>query len=170
MRITLAVCVVAIFLLCSAVNGQTQDRDVVLSVNGPRPLSDAAMQLESKLGTAISYEDVALDICGRLRSRTRYGLGPRVWGAGDDRFKSNNPIVSRGGSLEIHVAIDPVSGTPVIPVSQTLQDVIDQHKARGNPGHFQLLTRTMRPDAVVTALQMTSSVSIPLRFSTGNEI
>src|SRR5437867_2413477 len=89
---------------------------------------------------------------------------------GDDRFKSNNPIVSRGGSLEIHVAIDPVPGTPVIPVSQTLQDVIDQHKARGNPGHFQLLTRTMRPDAVVTALQMTSSVSIPLRFSTGNEI
>lgn len=170
MRITLAVCVVAIFLLCSAVNGQTQDRDVVLSVNGPRPLSDAAMQLESKLGTAISYEDVALIYAGDYARALDTDWGREYGERGDDRFKSNNPIVSRGGSLEIHVAIDPVSGTPVIPVSQTLQDVIDQHKARGNPGHFQLLTRTMRPDAVVTALQMTSSVSIPLRFSTGNEI
>jgi len=116
------------------------------------------------------HKDVALIYAGDDARALDTDWGREYGERGDDRFKSNNPIVSRGGSLEIHVAIDPVPGTPVIPVSQTLQDVIDQHKARGNPGHFQLLTRTMRPDAVVTALQMTSSVSIPLRFSTGNEI
>src|SRR5439155_23529486 len=88
MRITLALCVVAIFLLCSAVNGQTQDRDVVLSVNGPRPLSDAAMQLESKLGTAISYEDVALIYAGDYARALDTDWGREYGERGDARFKT----------------------------------------------------------------------------------
>src|SRR2546422_10746571 len=139
MRITLAVCVVAIFLLCSAVNSQTQDRDVVLSVNGPRPLSDAPMQLESKLGIAISYEDVALVYAGDYARALDTDWG-RKYAEQNDQFKAANRFGLVGGSLDIHVAIDPISGTPVLPVTQILQDVIEQHKARGNPGQFRLLT------------------------------
>ena len=95
--------------------------------------------LESKLRTPISYEDVAL-VYARDYARALDTDWGRKYAEQDARFKTLNLVGSVGGALDIHVAIDPASGTPVLPVAQTLQDVIEQHRARGNPGQFGLLS------------------------------
>jgi hypothetical protein len=163
MRITLALRLVAILVLSMALGGQTQNRDVVLSVNGPRPLSDAATQLELKFQTSISYEDVALVYSGDYARALDTDWGREYAERGDSRFKLNNPIASRGGSLEIHFEIDPATGMPVAPVSQILRGMLDQHKARGNPGQFKLLVIGSRFVIVPTTKRDDKGALIPER-------
>jgi len=163
MRITLALLVastIAMFLFALPTNGGRQDRDVVLSINDPRPLAEAARLLESKLGRAVSYEDVALVYSGDYARALDTDWG-RKYAEQDARFKAMNRIGSVGGSLDIRVAIDTASGTPVLPVTQILQDVIDQHKARGNPGQFQLLPIGDAFVVVPTAKRDTNGMFIP---------
>jgi len=142
MRVTLTLSIaiiIVIFLSSSPTMGSGQDRDLAMSISGPRPLADAASQLQSKLGIAISYEDVALVYAGDYARALDTDWG-RKYAEQNDQFKVAKRFGLVGGSLDIPVAIDPISGTPVLPVTQILQDVIEQHKARGNPGQFRLLT------------------------------
>src|SRR5262249_893834 len=79
------------------------------------------------------------------------------------------------------VAIDLVSGTPVLPVTQILQDVIEQHRARGNPGQFRLLTindgfaiiPTAKRDATGNLVSeqspLDSQISFPVAVRSGME-
>jgi len=87
---------------------------------------------------AISYEDVALIYSGDYARALDTDWG-RKYAEQNAQFKAANRFGLVGGSLDIHVAIDPASARPVLPVTQILEDVIEQHKARGNPGQFELL-------------------------------
>jgi hypothetical protein len=133
-----AVCVAVIIFCSPPTNGRTQDRDLVLSINGPRPLDEAVDQLESKLKKPISYEDVALIYSGDYARPLDTVWGRKV-DERDDRFRANNTIVLAGGALDIHIPAD-AAGKPSVPISQVLWELIDQHKARGNPGQFRLIS------------------------------
>jgi hypothetical protein len=114
------------------------NREIVLSISHPRPLAEAARQLEEKLGMAISYEDVAPIYRGDYARPLDTDWGRKIDEEGDHRFRDNRIDIA-GGALDIHIPVD-AAGNPAMPVSQILWELIDQHKARGNPGQFQLLT------------------------------
>jgi hypothetical protein len=132
---------------------------MMLSINDPRPLAEAARQLAEKLGTAISYEDVALIYSGDYARALDTEWG-RKFSEHDDRFKTTNRIGSVGGALEIHIPLD-AAGKPIVPVSQILRDLIEQHNARGNPGLFQLLTIDNSLVIVPTAKRDTAGAFMP---------
>jgi hypothetical protein len=92
----------------------------------------------TKLGTAISYEDVAPVYSGDYARPLDTDWGRKI-DERDDRFRGTNRIELAGGALDIHIPVG-TAGKPTVPVSQILWELIDQHKARGNPGQFQLLT------------------------------
>ena len=87
---------------------------------------------------AISYEDVAPIYSGDYARPLDTDWGRKIDEEGDHRFRDNRIDIA-GGALDIHIPVD-AAGNPAMPVSQILWELIDQHKARGNPGQFQLLT------------------------------
>ena len=117
MRTTLTLCVAAIipiFSLSSPTERSRQDRDLVVSINGPRPLADAVTMLQSKFAIPISYEDVALIYAGDYARALDTDWG-RKYAEQNAQFKAANRFGLVGGSLDIHVAIDPASARPVLP-------------------------------------------------------
>jgi hypothetical protein len=162
-RIVLLTCitsVLAIVFFSCAMSSHPQYRDIVLSIDSPRPLADAAAEIETTLGVSISYEDAALIYSGDYARALDTEWG-RKWAEEDSRFRARNPLGLIGGSLELHFVIDPVSRKPIVPVHQILQNLIDQHKARANPGEFKLLTVGDGFSIVPGAVRDTNGLTVP---------
>lgn len=158
-----------LLLVVGMTRAQTQlDDNLVISVSDPRPLAQAAQVLQSKLGVAISYEDIAW---AYEREFARAADTP--WGKDiarvNPRFRAVIPV---GGSLEIGIPIDRVSKKPIAPVGNILQDLIDGHKARGNPGEFRLVTLgtdfsivpSAARDRTGTMISERSPLDLPISF------
>src|SRR5881628_1772769 len=83
---------------------------------------------------------------------------------------SGRRIPSSGrGALDIHIPVD-AAGKPTVPISQILWELIDQHKARGNPGQFQLLTIDDSLVIVPVAKRDTKRMFIPEHSSLDAQI
>jgi hypothetical protein len=156
---TCIACLITASLFVTAKEGNSQDQEIVRSINDPRPLAEAVRQLEERLGTAISYEDVA-PVYSRDYARPLDTDWGRKASEHDDRYRGTNRIELAGGALEIHIPVDP-AGKPMMPVSQVLWDLIEQHRARGNPGQFQLLTINDSLVIVPTEKRDTAGAFVP---------
>jgi len=152
---TCIACITALSVSFAGLSGHTQNREVVLSINDPRPLSEAASQLEPILGIPISYEDAALVYSGDYARALDTDWG-RKSAEHDPRFRATNPIGSIGGSLEVRFTID-----ASVSARQVLQGVVDQHKARGNPGEFTLLSNGNGFSIVPAAIRDTNGILMP---------
>ena len=119
--------------------GQASNSEVAVSVEGPRPLAEAAKLLELKLGVGVSYEDVPLVYSGDYARASNTSWG-RKYGDDHAEFKAANPFGFTGGTLQIRFQTDTRTRQPIAPASRLLQDVIDQHSTRNNPGEFRLAT------------------------------
>ena len=148
--------------------GQASNSEVAVSVEGPRPLAEAAKLLELKLGVGVSYEDVPLVYSGDYARASDTSWG-RKYGDDHKEFKTVNPISFIGGTLQIQFQIDPRTTKPIASASRLLQDVIDQHSARKNPGEFRLVTLGNDFSIIPTAARDRSgkmaAVRPPARFS-----
>jgi hypothetical protein len=102
-------------------------------------LAEAAKLLELKLGVGVSYEDVPLVYSGDYARASNTSWG-RKYGDDHAEFKAANPFGFIGGTLQIRFQTDPRTRQPIAPASRLLQDVIDQHSTRNNPGEFRLAT------------------------------
>ena len=142
--------------------GQASNGEVTLSVEGPRPLAEAAKLLELKLGVGVSYEDVPLVYSGDYARASDTSWG-RKYGDDHKEFKTVNPISFIGGTLQIQFQIDPRTTKPIASASRLLQDVIDQHSARKNPGEFTLATVSNDFSIVPTAARDRSGKMVAVR-------
>lgn len=102
---------------------QTEPKERILSVDDPRPVSEAIEQLEKTYGLVITYEDPQY-----LCAQDLQDVGPEVakdyWSYPPDQRPK--VIVPRGGKLEVNY-------DPSRPVTEALQRVIDAAAAAGFP-------------------------------------
>jgi hypothetical protein len=116
------------------VQGQT-DQVVNLSVDDPRPVAKALGILEAQYGWIATYEDPPYIHQGDIQDVTEHvrkdldkypkGKAPRVIGP-------------KGGQININYILNSQTGKPDNPV-QLIQQILDDHATRGNPGVFRLM-------------------------------
>ncbi len=143
--------------------------EFVISVNDPRPLAQAAQQLELKFGTGISYEDAAWTYSGDSIKAAQTDWGRKI-AEKNPAFKA---VIPAGGSLQIKIPFDRASRRPIPSVNTVLQNVLDQHKVRGNPGEFTFVNLgddfsimpTMARDEAGRMVPARSPLDFPISFS-----
>src|SRR2546426_2222612 len=142
--------------------GQGSNGEVALSVEGPRPLAEAAKLLELKLGVGVSYEDVPLVYSGDYARASDTSWG-RKYGDDHKEFKTVNPISFIGGTLQIQFQIDPRTTKPIASASQKSALVLGLSRLRNDSlrpkirNRFQWV-RSRRPSRQKPTSELTRSV------------
>jgi hypothetical protein len=98
-----------------------------LAVNGSRPLSLVANQLEARFGLLVAYEDSPLKYEGDFVDRASPEL----------KAKGQKALYPRGGQLEVDYAVASSGQEPENPTDLILR-LLKDHVNRGNPGIFCL--------------------------------
>jgi hypothetical protein len=108
--------------------------DFRLSVDEGRPLSKIADVLQKKLAQAVSYEDPPWIFDGdKIRAVDT------AWGAEILKTHPNfNAIVPKSAALEIDFPVDRSTGKALASAESILDDSVNRHNARQNPGVFRL--------------------------------
>jgi len=120
-----------------------------LSVEDPRPVAEAILELERKYGRVITYEDpryvhdsdvadVTLKVARDL-DKYKPGEGPKV-------------LVPKGGTLEFTYEVMADTNLPADPV-MVVQKLLDAQSARGNGGRFRLETSGQIIHVIPTAIK-----------------
>jgi hypothetical protein len=138
------------------VSGSTEE---LFSVQGSRPLAEAVTVLERQYGWRINYEDPPYTDAADLVDST------------DPNYRGTwRAIDPRGGLLEIHYSISPLTGEPTESPQRFLQMLVDDHNRRGNAGRFQVSAigdrYSVRP---VQGSALDASITVPERRRTFQE-
>lgn len=108
-------------------------RTLAIRVADPRPLAAAALELEQRHGTLISYEDPAYANPADLKN-----VGPEVRRGFENVPAEQVPAlwIPKGGAINFTYQASRATGKPVSD-ADTLQAMLDAHLAAGNAGAFR---------------------------------
>ena len=113
-------------------NRNTGVREMAIDIpDDPLPLARLGKALEQTFGFGISYEDAPwvysadIDVAPEYPNRRKEALG--------------GGRVARGGSLSIKFSVTEDGQDPTVLPARILQDALDLHRRKGNPGEFRLL-------------------------------
>jgi hypothetical protein len=147
------------------------DHKARIFVESGRPLASAALELATKYGWQINYEDPPFLDIQDLHDVT--ALVSR------DPFPKHRDIVPKGGTLEAEFSLS--DGKPENPAA-ILQSLIEAHHQKGNPGLFRLKQSGSVLTIIPTAVKnkkgqlvaqkslMGTRVSLPIQEGTMMEI
>ena len=146
-KLALLASVVAGFAAVTASFAQTSS---VITVNDPRPLAQAALQLEGLIGVAINYEDVPYAYAGDMQNVTSSVMSPEQQAA----HPGAEIWVPRGGQISVDLSQVPgfaqqsaiasasvASGTPLIAAliaAQASQNLPGVYTSTSSNGAFYI--------------------------------
>jgi hypothetical protein len=112
-------------VLSSHATSQTQP--TLISVDDPRPLAAAVIELEKRLGWLVTYEDPSYRYAGDVQDVT----------SNVRRYPGRGVLIPRGGRLEF--TFEARTGVPVqAEQRRVLAELLSQNERHGYPGGFRL--------------------------------
>jgi hypothetical protein len=121
----------------------------VSTISDPRPLAKVAEMLERKTGIPVDYEDPEYAYAGDIKDVTDTVARPE--------FRQEHPdhrvLIPSGGSVDFKLPLNAAPAAQIASAASSLQSVIDQHHARGNPGTFQIRQADQRLQIVPTGVK-----------------
>jgi hypothetical protein len=132
--ITVGMLPVFLRLPITSAHSQAQaSESVTLPIFEGRPLAAAATKLTEIYGIPVSYEDAKWADSNDLMPIAKV---PGNQGKSLRNPDSPSPIIA---SLQLRYDRDPKSRNPLTPIEAVLNDIINDHAGRRNPGEFRLL-------------------------------
>jgi hypothetical protein len=131
------------WILCCAMTaaGQSQSsttpppetKRFALNIDNSRPLANAADALQQKFGISISYEDIL------WVNRSDLMPAGEFPSPNNKRLKNPDLLVPALARVDIDIDIDAKTLVPTRTPKATLEELVNQHTGRRNPGEFKVL-------------------------------
>ncbi len=133
-------------------------RTLNIRINDPRPLAAAAMELEQRHGTLISYEDPAYANPADLKN-----VGAEVRRGFENVPAEHVPAlwIPKGGALNFAYQASRATGKPISD-ADTLQAMLDAHLAAGNAGGFRAVRSGPMIHLIPSSITNEAGISAPV--------